>query len=454
MTKPLRFDDEAAEKPGWTAIEAGSTVAPMRSIIAVVCSLVGACGSTRSPPAQAPVPGSAPTVVAPRPTAAPPTAPAAPATPARPAGPVVRLDKTGVLVDGKPITSPADLPKEAQALIVSAAGTVAIRDVVEYLFALPVHAELVLEVSGGSQALPAGVLADRRCVSFLAATGATIADVARVAASAPAGDRHWYLSDSRACGASAAVRLGALREGQGSVYVRSGVEPRCHRLTYDPKGALVRAGDSGGHPQLAFQLAISDDAVGLSGPLAAGTPAVAVVQCRGKYTLKGDNATAILLARLQPNVYGPPVAREVPVFYTEQDCLAAAAPADSTSDCLRNVLDATSTLPDAVVDRVTPIRKRRGKLYALRAGTCAPFDLHPPRKKGYNAVYQDSITYTGHSLLHSWVELGAPGVGSGELHQALYPVVQTKDDHVIVGSERWYLNEVACRKAAKAKRAK
>lgn len=421
----------------------------MRSIIAVVCSLAGACGSTRSHPAPAPVPGSAPTAVAPRPTAAPSTAPTAPA---RPAGPVVRLDKTGVLVDGKPITAPADLPKEPQTLIVSATGTVAIRDVVEYLFALPVNAELVLEVSGGGQALPAGVLADRRCVSFLAATGATIADVARVAASAPANDRHWYLSDPRACGASAAVRLGALREGQGSVYVRSGVEPRCHRLTYDPRGALVRAGDSGGHPQLVFQLAISDDAVGLSGPLAAGTPAVAVVQCRGKYTLEGDNATAIMLAMLQPTAYGRPIAREVPVFYTEQDCLAAAAPAESTSDCLRAVLDATSTLPDAVVDRVTPIRKRRGKLYALRAGKCAPFDFHPPQKKGYNAAYQDSITYTGYSLLHSWVELGAPGVGSADVHQALYPVVQTRDDYVIVGRERWYLNEVACRKAATTKR--
>jgi hypothetical protein len=50
------------------------------------------------------------------------------------------------------------------------------------------------------------------------------------------------------------------------------------------------------------------------------------------------------------------------------------------------------------------------------------------------------------------VEHGAPGVGSAEVHQALYPVVQAKDDHVIVGRERWYLNEVACRKAATTKR--
>ncbi len=419
----------------------------MRSTIAVVCSLVGACGGTRSRPA--PTPGSAPTVVASRPATASPTASA---TPARPAGPVVRLDKTGVLVDDKPITSPADLPKDAQTIVVSAAGTVAIRDVVAYLLALPVHAELALEVSGGSQALPADVLADHRCVSFLAATGATIADVARAAASAPAHDRQWYLSDPRACGASAAVRLGALREGQGSVYVRSGLEPRCHRLTYDREGALVRAGDSGGHPQLVFQLAISDDTVELSGPLAARAPAVAVVQCHGKYALKGDNATAITLAMLQPDAYGRPIAREVPVFYTEQGCLAAAAPADSTSDCLRAVLDATSTLPDAVIDRVAPIWKRRGKLYALRAGKCDPFDFRPPQKKGGSAAYQDSISYTGYSLLHSWVELGPSGVGSADVQQALYPVVQAKDDHVIVGRERWYLNEVACRKAATTKR--
>jgi hypothetical protein len=36
--------------------------------------------------------------------------------------------------------------------------------------------------------------------------------------------------------------------------------------------------------------------------------------------------------------------------------------------------------------------------------------------------------------------------------QSLYPIVQTKDDYVIVGRERWYLNEVACRKAATTKR--
>lgn len=185
----------------------------MRSTIAVVCSLVGACGGTGSRPAPAPAP--TPAVVASQPTTAPPPAPAAPA---RPAGLVVRLDTTGVLVDDKPITSPADLPKEAQTIVVSAAGTIAIRDVVAYLLALPAHAELALEVSGGGHALPADVLADHRCVSFLAATGATIADVARAAASAPASDRHWHLNDPRVCGASTAVRLDALRQGQGSVY--------------------------------------------------------------------------------------------------------------------------------------------------------------------------------------------------------------------------------------------
>jgi hypothetical protein len=82
---------------------------------------------------------------------------------------------------------------------------------------------------------------------------------------------------------------------------------------------------------------------------------------------------------------------------------------------------------------------------ACACSSCDKLDFHPPKKPGN--PYRDAVVYTGYSLLRESVELGTGGVGSADVHETVNQVVQTNQNHVLVGGERWYLNEAACRAA-------
>jgi hypothetical protein len=378
----------------------------------------------------------------------------------------LQIVKAGIFLDDLAITSPSELgkriPHDAGAILLWVDEDIAIRVLVPYLLALPPGSALHLVVRGDTSGQPlrtisGAPLGDQRCASWLAASGAAIADLVHAAATTPTGDRDWFEKDGRVCGTSVTARLAALKDGKASVFVRSpGPEPRCHRLALGPDDRFVREGDGASRPELAFGYTLRDDALEVTGPIDRVKPTVAVVRCHAKYSLAGDDARAIQHTRVQRSGLRKVPRVEDLLYYSEQACLAAAVPADSAADCLRSVLDASSSLPAAVVDRLEPLIRQHRRAYPLRGGTCERFDFRPPPSKpGYNIAYQDSVAYNGSALNLHTVELGpqgtsyAVGVGSAEIYDWRLPVIQTNQDYVLVGPERWYLTEAACRAAAK-----
>ena len=372
-----------------------------------------------------------------------------------PTGPVFQAVGQDVFVDGDKVDGPAALgariPAGTGAVMLWLEGERTLRDLQPYLAAVPAGTRLYLATRDPDRderiaLFRARPLEEPRCLVWLNITSASVAELARVLSKVEDRSRPWHKDDNRVCGSSMGARLDVLQSGHGSLFWRTdrGDGPACHGLAFARKGKLVRSADETGYPELVFDYGLENDQLRLKGPVPAQPTRTPVVQCDRTYQVGTEDESSIAIARPFQRGLHQDVWRGR-LYYSENACLAGPPTPLGKPDCIGSILASTSSRPDAVVDRLAAIARKKGKVYRRVQDKCVPFSFKESRSKGQHARFIRSVGYSGHTLRLSTTELGT-NVGYFNTSEDIMPVVHTSGDHLFVNGQRWYLSMAACKR--------